>query len=146
MSAETDLAEMKADVRHTNKTMERVAKNVEKLTEFMVESSAQARATDEKFLRLHEQIDNVGHRTDENTHSINTMMTEIIPDLERDAAVKGQNWKIAGAVAVPICTVVGTGLWWVAKLQAEALTSRAGEAEALASAIAKAIAAAAGAP
>ena len=111
MADSSDLAELKAEQRHINSTMKDIADNVKRLTDFMVEQSAQARANEERFLRIHQRIDDAEKRQGEQEHSVTVLTTEVIPSIERDAAVKGAFWKMVGAVSIPMGTAIGSIVW-----------------------------------
>lgn len=115
MGDNNDLAELKAEQRHMNTTMMDIADNVKKLTDFMVEQSAQARANEEKFLRIHQRIDDGEKCQREQEHSLTVLTTEVIPSIERDAAVKGALWKMVGAVSIPVGTAIGSIVWAVTR-------------------------------
>lgn len=119
MGDNNDLAELKAEQRHMNSTMADIADNVKKLTDFMVEQSAQARANEEKFLRIHQRIDDAEKRQREQEHSLLTLTTEVIPSIERDAAVKGAFWKMVGAVSIPVGTAIGSIVWATTKFNGD---------------------------
>jgi len=109
--SDNDLAELKVEQRHMTVAMSEIAESVKKLTQFMMEQHAVSRANEEKFTRLHARIDANQDRICEQERSMNTMTTEIIPSIERDAAVKGAFWKMVGAVSIPIATAIGTIVW-----------------------------------
>lgn len=121
MGDNNDLADLKADMRHMNATMINIAENVKKLTDFMVEQSAQTRANEEKFLRIHQRVDDLQHRQDEHDRSMIVLTTDVIPSIERDAAVKGAFWKMVGAVSIPVGTAIGSIVWATSKVNTDEL-------------------------
>jgi len=121
MGDNNDLTELKAEQRRMNLTMADIASNVKKLTDFMVEQSAQSRANEEKFLRIHHRIDEADKRQHEQERSMIALTTEVIPSIERDAAVRGAFWKMVGAVSIPVGTAIGSVVWATTKLNGDSV-------------------------
>lgn len=109
-------SKLDVEIRHINATLQSLSVSMTKLSDFMVEQSAQSRANEEKLIRIHQRIDNNEHRVNHIEQSLITLTTEVIPQIEQDAAIKGEYWKIVAAIALPLAA----GLWglWVALSEA----------------------------
>jgi len=108
---DNDLSRLEADVRVMNGSLTEMAKNMKELTAFMVEQASQAKANEEKFLRIHERIDANERESRDLEGSLLELTTRVIPAIQTEAAVKGSYWKIAAAISLPVATVVGSVLW-----------------------------------
>ena len=111
MSDNVAVSDLKADMSRMSATIESIADNVKKLTEFMVEHSAQSRANEEKFSRTHHRINDLEERVRDLEHSLMTLSTDVIPSIKSDAAVKGAFWRMVGAVSIPVMGCLWSVIW-----------------------------------
>lgn len=100
---------------HIEKTLDRVADSMEKMSDFMIDAEANNRANDQKFIRVHERIEGHEHRINDVNQSILTITTDVIPGIEQEVAKNtlssGVFWKFIFMLVVPLCSGVGTILY-----------------------------------
>lgn len=100
---------------HIEKTLDRMADSMEKMADFMVETKASERANEQKFIRIHERIDDNDHRTNEHGEAIITITTEQIPHLSQEVAKNTLStsvfWRFFFMLIVPLCSGLGTVLY-----------------------------------
>lgn len=96
---------------HTEKTLDRMADSMEKLVEFMVESKANERANEQKFIRIHERIDDDEHRINELGSALIKVTTESIPNIEQAVAKNTLSTSVflrfLFMLIVPLCSGIG---------------------------------------
>ena len=97
------------------RTLNNLATSMEKLADHMIESKAIERSNEQKFIRVHERIDDNTHRMNEQTHSLVTLTTDVIPQLEREVTKNtlssGVFWRFIFILATPLCGGIGTVLY-----------------------------------
>ena len=85
---------------HIEKSLEKIAASMEKMADFMIETKSIESANREKFVRLHERIDNNESRINEQSQSF--------INLSHDVTKNTSFWKFAFMIIVPVCTAIGT--------------------------------------
>ena len=113
----TEPEEVRAVVRDENRHLEqaitRLTESVDRVVHTVAELAAQSKANDEKFVRVHERIDEVHHMFEDTNRAMLTITTDTLPELETSVAVNSfsaeKMWKIAFVVAVPLVS----GMWAV---------------------------------
>lgn len=108
---------------HMEKTLDRVADSIEKLAEFMVESKANEKATEQKFIRVHERIEGNEHRINEQGQSLLTLTTHEIPAIQQEVAKNTLSasvfWRFFFMLIMPLCSGLG-GIFYIFNRSQEA--------------------------
>ncbi len=97
------------------KTLDRLANSMDKMADFMVETKASERANEQKFIRVHERIDDHDHRINAQNQGLMAVTTKVIPQIEQEVAKNtlsaGVFWKFIFMLVVPLCSGLGTVLY-----------------------------------
>lgn len=109
--------EVRDVVREENKdlssNMARMIDSMEKMAGAIGELTAQSKANDEKFNRVHERIDEIGTLASNSNNQVVDILSNRLPEIEATVAVNSFSsdkvWRFALVVAVPL---VG-GMWAV---------------------------------
>lgn len=115
LTSEEVRAVVRDEQAHIEKNLDRIAASIEKMADFMIETKANERANDQKFIRIHERIDNHDYRINEQNQGLITITTEVIPHIEQEVArntlSSGVFWKFIFMLVVPMCSGIGTVLY-----------------------------------
>ncbi len=115
LTSEEVRAVVRDEQAHIEKNLDRIAASIEKMADFMIETKANERANDQKFIRIHERIDNHDYRISEQNQGLITITTEVIPQIEQEVArntlSSGVFWKFIFMLVVPMCSGIGTVLY-----------------------------------
>lgn len=108
---------------HMEKTLDRVADSIEKLAEFMVESKANEKANEQKFIRIHERVDENAHRINEQAEGLLQVTTKVIPHIEQEVAKNTLSasvfWRFFFMLIMPLCSGLG-GIFYIFNRSQEA--------------------------
>lgn len=115
LTSEEVRAVVRDEQAHIEKNLDRIADSMEKMADFMIETKANESANDQKFIRIHERIDNHDYRINEQNQGLITIATEVIPHIEQEVArntlSSGVFWKFIFMLVVPMCSGIGAVLY-----------------------------------
>jgi len=116
--------------------IEKMANSCERMAELTAESISEHRITNEKHKQVRQSIDSQDERISEITRSVNSITTNIIPDMQRSIDQNSLTakvfWKFLLIAGTPLCGGIGSILFLFQKSQesqnvviAKAITSLA---------------------
>lgn len=115
LTSEEVRAVVRDEQAHIVKTLDRLAVSMEAMAGFMVEAKASERANEQKFIRVHERIDDHDKRVNDQNSAIIKLSTEVIPQIEQEVAKNTLSanvfWRFIFMIVVPLCSGLGAVLY-----------------------------------